>query len=160
MLQFQIICVGSSIGQSASLPWTRLTVRFRSDAPRFHETKKVPILTGKSPECGFESRRWTESIVAQLADAGERLYLPSPIVRYSSGQRGRAVNPLALRLRWFESTPDNHWTHSSVGQSRGLIILWSQVRALLGPPTFFWSCSSAGWSVSLTSRRSAVRTCP
>lgn len=42
-----------------------------------HETKKVPILTGKSPRCGFESRRWTESIVAQLADAGEQLYLPS-----------------------------------------------------------------------------------
>ncbi len=26
--------------------------------------------------------------------------------------------------------------HSSVGQSRGLIILWSQVRVLVGPPSF------------------------
>ena len=27
------------------------------------------------------------------------------------------------------------WAHSSVGQSSGLIIRWSQVRVLLGPPS-------------------------
>ena len=42
-------------------------------------------------------------------------------------------------VRFFPSS--ENWARSSVGQSRGLIILWSQVRVLPGPPVL------GSWSV-------------
>ena len=48
-----------------------------------------------------------------------------------------------------------HWADSSVGQSRGLIILWSKVQVLLGPPKLPLQLS---WqSTSLVMRMSRVR---
>jgi signal transduction histidine kinase len=41
---------------------------------------------------------------------------------------------LDMRLGACQTDPRLNRAHSSVGQSRGLIILWSQVRPLLGPP--------------------------
>ena len=48
------------------------------------------------------------------------------------------------------------WAHSSVGQSRGLIILWSQVRVLLGPPAHFGAHAFLVWSMRAPP---ASRTC-
>src|SRR4029077_693912 len=76
-------------------------------------TRGIPILSGdfarsaavygKTPSLNFVNK--DRQLALACAGSPQRVFRLTAKGRYRSGQTGQTVNLLALRLRWFESSP-------------------------------------------------------